>query len=303
MPLSSKGQKIMKAMEKTYPSEAKAKSVFYASKNAGKIKGVDEDMSASPMQPSMTSSQPAMDCWAHMRKWHGKPAQDGGPGSGPHERNASGRQQKEVMATSVGMPANTYTRTVNTKSGGDHGSDPLGNGMHRMVPSGDIVTTAEMMKRRGMSKDALPLRNRARDGGPGSGPHNATAHTTPAMSNQAYGKQLHEAGKARRAAAAPGAMKISINPAHAAAAHRVHNAHPMQTPIHKTMTVKDALPMARPAMASKPMMAKPMMPKPAMAKPAMAHGPAMARGPVQSIQRSPTGTKITFHNPMPKPGL
>ena len=273
MPLTSKGTEIKSAMTKEYGPK-KGESVFYASRNSGKIKGVDEDMSASPMQPSMTSSQPAMDCWAHMRKWHGKPAQDGGPGSGPHkgggsfpkalkpnsenstwvphpkgghvlasqselgktkwtnhpkggqhltlnksaqdggpgsgphERNASGRQQKELMATSVGMPANTYTRTVKTKSGGDHGSDPLGNGMHRMVPSGDIVTTAEMMKRRGMSKDALP--------------------------------------------------------------------------------------MARPAMAPKPMMAKPMMPKPAMAKPAMAHGP------VKSIKH-PNGTTVSFHNPMPKP--
>jgi hypothetical protein len=31
---------------------------------------------------------------------------------------------------------------------GDFGSDPLGNGMHRMVPSGDIVTTEELGRRR-----------------------------------------------------------------------------------------------------------------------------------------------------------
>lgn len=40
MPLTDKGKKIMKNMRKTYGSEKKAEEVFYASKNAGKIKGV-----------------------------------------------------------------------------------------------------------------------------------------------------------------------------------------------------------------------------------------------------------------------
>lgn len=40
MPLSPKGQKIMSSMKEQYGSE-KGESVFYASKNAGKIKGVD----------------------------------------------------------------------------------------------------------------------------------------------------------------------------------------------------------------------------------------------------------------------
>lgn len=39
MPLSKKGNKIMKSMEKTY-GKKKAKEVFYASANAGKITGV-----------------------------------------------------------------------------------------------------------------------------------------------------------------------------------------------------------------------------------------------------------------------
>ena len=41
MPLSSKGKKIMNSMKKEYKSEKKAEEVFYASRNAGKIKGVD----------------------------------------------------------------------------------------------------------------------------------------------------------------------------------------------------------------------------------------------------------------------
>lgn len=43
MPLTSKGKKIMRAMRKQYGSE-KGKEVFYASKNKGKISGVDEHM-------------------------------------------------------------------------------------------------------------------------------------------------------------------------------------------------------------------------------------------------------------------
>jgi len=42
MPLSKKGVKIMSSMRKTYKDPKKAKSVFYASKNAGKIKGVEK---------------------------------------------------------------------------------------------------------------------------------------------------------------------------------------------------------------------------------------------------------------------
>lgn len=41
MPLTSKGSKIMKAMKKEYGTK-KGERVFYASKNAGRIKGVDK---------------------------------------------------------------------------------------------------------------------------------------------------------------------------------------------------------------------------------------------------------------------
>jgi len=41
MPLTTKGKKIKKSMEKTY-GKKKAKKVFYASKNKGKIKGVEK---------------------------------------------------------------------------------------------------------------------------------------------------------------------------------------------------------------------------------------------------------------------
>ena len=50
MPLSAKGKKIMTNMKKEYGSE-KGKQVFYASRNAGKIKGVDpESKSAAYIQ-------------------------------------------------------------------------------------------------------------------------------------------------------------------------------------------------------------------------------------------------------------
>jgi hypothetical protein len=41
VPLTSKGQKIERAMEKTYGSKEKAEQVLYASKNAGKVSGID----------------------------------------------------------------------------------------------------------------------------------------------------------------------------------------------------------------------------------------------------------------------
>jgi hypothetical protein len=41
MPLTPKGEKIKRKMKKTYGKE-KAERVFYASKNKGKIKGVDK---------------------------------------------------------------------------------------------------------------------------------------------------------------------------------------------------------------------------------------------------------------------
>ena len=46
MPLTKKGDKILRAMRKTYKKKGgkkKAEQVFYASRNAGKIKGVDPE--------------------------------------------------------------------------------------------------------------------------------------------------------------------------------------------------------------------------------------------------------------------
>ncbi len=39
MPLTKKGQKILAQMKKTYKNEDKGERVFYASINAGKIRG------------------------------------------------------------------------------------------------------------------------------------------------------------------------------------------------------------------------------------------------------------------------
>jgi hypothetical protein len=44
MPLTNKGEKIMHNMKEEYGSK-KGKEVFYASRNAGKIKGVDPESS------------------------------------------------------------------------------------------------------------------------------------------------------------------------------------------------------------------------------------------------------------------
>lgn len=36
---------------------------------------------------------------------------------------------------------------IDTRRAGDYGSDPIGNGMVRMVPSGDVVTAEEAARR------------------------------------------------------------------------------------------------------------------------------------------------------------
>lgn len=41
MPLTPKGKKILKRMKSTYKTDKKAKSVFYAMINEGKIKGAE----------------------------------------------------------------------------------------------------------------------------------------------------------------------------------------------------------------------------------------------------------------------
>jgi hypothetical protein len=42
MPLTSKGKKILRTMKKTYGAK-KGESVFYATRNKGKIKGVERN--------------------------------------------------------------------------------------------------------------------------------------------------------------------------------------------------------------------------------------------------------------------
>lgn len=49
MPLTAKGQEILHNMEKTYGSEKKAKSVLYASRNAGTITGIDASPTTDPV--------------------------------------------------------------------------------------------------------------------------------------------------------------------------------------------------------------------------------------------------------------
>lgn len=86
-PLTAKGGEIMNNMEREYGAK-KGKSVFYASKNAGKISGVDE-----------AEEDDAEDC----------NAMDGGPDSGPRqrialelreiaERSEAARSEEEIKA-------------------------------------------------------------------------------------------------------------------------------------------------------------------------------------------------------------
>lgn len=52
MPLTSKGESIMSAMREKYGAE-KGESVFYASRNAGTVTGVDSPLGAIPSELSV----------------------------------------------------------------------------------------------------------------------------------------------------------------------------------------------------------------------------------------------------------
>ena len=63
-------------------------------------------------------------------------------------RYADAEGQKRLMAESMGLPSDTYTRKpVDLTRAGDHGADPIGDGTFRMVPSGDVVDFAERNRR------------------------------------------------------------------------------------------------------------------------------------------------------------
>jgi len=55
--------------------------------------------------------------------------------------------QRRLMAESMGLPSDTYLRSVNLTKAGDYGADPIGDGTFRMSPSGDIVDLAERCRR------------------------------------------------------------------------------------------------------------------------------------------------------------
>lgn len=61
---------------------------------------------------------------------------------------ASAEGQKQLMAISMGLPADIYCcKKIVIVPGQDYGCDPIGDGTFRMVPSGDIVDLIERNKR------------------------------------------------------------------------------------------------------------------------------------------------------------
>jgi hypothetical protein len=61
--------------------------------------------------------------------------------------HTTGEGQKRMMYESVGLPY--FFAAPVRKPGEDYGSDPMGDGTYRMVPSGDVVSFEERQKRLG----------------------------------------------------------------------------------------------------------------------------------------------------------
>lgn len=61
MPLTSKGEEILSAMRKQY-GEKKGESVFYASKNAGKVAGVDRADKLNAIADAVLNLADGVDC-------------------------------------------------------------------------------------------------------------------------------------------------------------------------------------------------------------------------------------------------
>ncbi len=79
MPLTAKGEEILANMQKEYGAE-KGKEVFYASKNAGKITGVDEAGLESALPVSMSHADLAAKSREHWEKGAARPAPSGSYG-------------------------------------------------------------------------------------------------------------------------------------------------------------------------------------------------------------------------------
>ena len=60
--------------------------------------------------------------------------------------HTTGAGQKRLMYKSVGLDVDPDA-VVDLKRKGDYGADPLGNGMFKMVPSGDVVDSKEKERR------------------------------------------------------------------------------------------------------------------------------------------------------------
>lgn len=120
-PLTSKGEEILGKMRETYGSEAKAKEVLYASKNAGTISGIDEIA-----RMTQISEGPGMDA---VLSWggnvNGQTVKPGGKADTPNmPRSAS-------IATSVGSTDGLGASLKNAASAGVEAG--------RKVASGELV--------------------------------------------------------------------------------------------------------------------------------------------------------------------
>jgi len=85
-------------------------------------------------------------CDACLDLWFALPV--GAPIILPNRWRESDKLRNQARPTVLGHELDPATLTpirrhVDTQTPGDYGADPLGDGMFRMIPSGDIVDTTE----------------------------------------------------------------------------------------------------------------------------------------------------------------
>jgi len=132
MPLNSKGRQILSSMQSEY-GEEKGKQVFYASKNSGKITGVDEGPPEPPAGPRVTEPAPGS-VKSDLQRVKSEAPKTEGMSNFYNEQIAA--QDDQAMKITPGPPFETQTQAQSgTFPGRDAQVAPLPGGTPKETPT------------------------------------------------------------------------------------------------------------------------------------------------------------------------